>query len=98
MNRPRRPSVAHVWLRQFRVLAAVAAQHRATVSDLADRLGLDKERVRQDLQALRAAGFPLRTVQAGPHKQRQAWLMDGGDFVNGRLSFDVPPALVPTEI
>ena len=98
MNHPRRPSVAHIWLRQFRVLAAVAEEQCATVSFLADRLRLDKERVRQDLQALRAAGFPLRTVQDGPHKQRQAWVLEGASFSYGKLTLEVPPALVPTEI
>lgn len=88
----RRKSVAHIWMRQFRILILLAERHR-TVADLARLTGQPKEVVRMDLHSLRRCGFSVTRTPDKTHRQRAVWGIDGAAFFAGRLTLDVPYTL-----
>ncbi|MBI5493511.1 MAG: WYL domain-containing transcriptional regulator [Deltaproteobacteria bacterium] len=83
MPRLQRPEAADQLPRQwslYRLLFRAGAAG-LTVRELAEQLHTHKANVERDLQALAAAGFPLRSQKDPGHAQRLRWILDGEDGV-----------------
>jgi DNA-binding MarR family transcriptional regulator len=77
----RRMQGSGVSLAQFGLIAQIAAAHDETLSDLAQRTGLDQSTLSRNLQVLEASGFVEIAAGDADARRRAVWLTERGTIV-----------------
>jgi DNA-binding MarR family transcriptional regulator len=67
-------------LAQFNLMAQIAAARDDTLSELAQRIGLDQSTLSRNLQVLEAAGLVEIAAGDGDARRRAVWLTEKGAF------------------